>query len=183
MRPSEWLYTASSWIRAQFRYIIICTLIFASVFFWHVVIPEVVFPEEDTSTYIVDVTDPVTFVCRARVIPVPIITWNRGGLPLTGTDIESGDANNLMFGMEDLNSRTIVEPPSLSLVITPGGNVYEAVRNLTVYNTMGIDTGTYTCEADNGVQPNDTQDFELFVQGNSLLLGLLVCYNCNPERS
>ena len=121
-----------------------------------------VFPEEDTFTYIVGVTDPVTFVCRARGIPVPIITWNRGGLPLTGTD--------LMFGMEDLNSRIVLEPPSLSLVMTPGGNVYEAERNLTISNSMGIDTGTYTCEADNGVQPNDTQDFELFVQGNSLLL-------------
>ena len=125
-----------------------------------------VFPEDDTFTYVVNVTDPVTFVCRARGIPVPIITWNRDGLPLIGTDVGSGDTGDLMFGMEDLNSRIVVEPPSQSLVLTPGGNVYEAERNLTVYNTMGIDTGTYTCEADNGVQPNDTQDFELFVQGN-----------------
>ena len=122
-------------------------------------------PEEDTLTYIVNVTDPVTFVCQARGVPVPIITWNRGGLLLTGTD-----ANDMIFDMEDLNSRIVVQPPSQSLIFTSDGNVYEAERNLTIYNTMGIDTGTYTCEADNGVQPNDTQDFKLFVQGNLLLL-------------
>ena len=127
------------------------------------------FPEEDSFTYTVNVTDPVTFVCRARGVPVPIITWNRGGLPLTGTVVGSGGSDDLMFDMEDLNSRIVVDPPSQSLITTPDGSVYEAERNLTIYNTMGIDTGTYTCEADNGVQPNDTQDFELFVQGNSLL--------------
>ena len=127
------------------------------------------FPEEETFTYIVNVTDQATFVCRARGIPVPIITWNRDGLPLTGAIVGSGGSDDLRFDMEDLNSRIIVNPPSQSLIATPDGNVYEAERNLTIYNTMGIDTGTYTCEADNGVQLNDTQDFELFVQGNSLL--------------
>ena len=77
----------------------------------------------------------------------------------------SGDGVDLMFDMEGLNSRIIVEPPSQSLIVTSSGNVFEAERNLTIYNTMGGDTGTYTCEADNGVNPNDTQNFELFIQG------------------
>ena len=129
------------------------------------VIPDIVFPESDSFTYTVNVTDPVTFVCRARGVPVPVITWHRNGLSLNGTDIGLGNGVDFMFDMEGLNSRIIVEPPSQSLILTSIGNVYEAERNLTIYNTMGGDTGTYTCEADNGVNPNDTQDFELFAQG------------------
>ena len=54
-------------------------------------------------------------------------------------------------------------------VRTPGigGYIYSVSRTLTLDITTDADSGTYTCVADNGNMrmPNDTQDFELFVNG------------------
>ena len=54
-------------------------------------------------------------------------------------------------------------------VRTPGigGYIYSVSRTLTLDTTVDADSGTYTCVADNGNMrmPNDTQDFELFVNG------------------
>ena len=58
------------------------------------------------------------------------------------------------------------------LFSTGRGNIYFVRRNLTLYNTMDVDSGTYTCVAFNGnaVDPTDMQNFELFVRGEGYSL-------------
>ena len=94
-------------------------------------------------------TDPVTFTCSATGIPPPEITWIRNGVPFSNTRV------------------TLSNPTMPELYPTDGGNIFLVSRNLTLANTMDADSGTYTCVASNGnaVTPNDTQDFELFVNG------------------
>ena len=54
------------------------------------------------------------------------------------------------------------------MISTATGIIYQVERTLT-FNTTANDTGTYTCEASNinVVQPTATQNFTLFVQGES----------------
>ena len=60
---------------------------------------------------------------------------------------------------------------TLSMAATDGGNVYQVSRTLTLDSATDSDTGDYTCVADNGnaVQPSVSQEFELFVRGESEL--------------
>ena len=57
------------------------------------------------------------------------------------------------------------------MAATDGGNVYQVSRTLTLDSATDSDTGDYTCVADNGnaVQPSVSQEFELFVRGESEL--------------
>ena len=60
---------------------------------------------------------------------------------------------------------------SIASVSTDGGDVYQVNRTLTLDSATDSDTGNYTCVADNGnaVQPSVSQEFELFVSGESEL--------------
>ena len=111
-------------------------------------IPEIIFPNETFAAYIVNVTDPVTFVCIATGIPPPTIQWFRDGVLLS--------------------SGVVLSEPSQTIVPAPMGTgmIYQVERTLT-FNTTASDTDTYTCEASsiNVVQPNVAQNFTLFVQG------------------
>ena len=113
-------------------------------------IPELIFPNETFAGYVVNVTDPVTFVCTATGIPPPTIQWFRDGVLLS--------------------SGVVLSEPSQTLVPAPTGMstgmIYQVERTLT-FNTTASDTDTYTCEACNinEVQPTATQNFTLFVQG------------------
>ena len=111
-------------------------------------IPEIMFPNDSFSGYVVNVTDPVTFECTATGIPPPTIQWLRDGMPLS--------------------SGVILSEPSQTLVsATVGaGIIYQVERTLT-FTTAASNTDTYTCEASNTnvVQPTVTQNFTLFVQG------------------
>ena len=112
-------------------------------------IQNITFPPDNTFTYTVNETDPVTFTCSATGIPPPEITWTRNGVPFSNARV------------------TLSNPTMPELYPTDGGNIFLVSRNLTLANTMDADSGTYTCVASNGnaVTPNDTQDSQLFVNG------------------
>ena len=129
-------------------------------------IPEIIFPSNSFTGYVINVTDSVTFECTATGIPPPTIQWLRGGMLLT-PEGELGSGQSLVSTGE-LNSRLMLGEPSQMMIPTPAGNIYQVERNLT-FNTNGSDTDTYTCMASNinAVQPIATQNFTLFVQGRS----------------
>ena len=114
------------------------------------VIPEIIFPNDSSPGYIVNVTDPVTFVCTATGIPPPTIRWFRDGVLLS--------------------SRVVLSEPSQTTVPAPMGTgmIYQVERTLT-FVTTDSDADTYTCEASNMnvVQSATAQNFTLFVQGNT----------------
>ena len=111
------------------------------------VIPDITFPANDSFTYTVNVTDPVTFECVATGIPPPTIQLFRDGVLLS--------------------SGVMLSEPSQTMVPAPMGTgmIYQVERTLT-FTTAASDTGTYTCEASNinVMQPTVAQNFELFVQ-------------------
>ena len=113
-------------------------------------IPKIIFPNDSFAGYVVNVTDPVTFECTATGIPPPTIQWFRDGVLLS--------------------SGVVLSEPSQTMVSAPMGTgmIYQVERTLT-FTTAANNTGTYTCEASNinVVQPTVTQNFTLFVQGES----------------
>ena len=123
-------------------------------------IPNITFPLESNFTYTVNETDPVTFTCSATGIPPPEITWIRNGVPFSNTRV------------------TLSNPTMPELYSTDGVS-----RNLTLANTVDADSGTYTCVASNGnaVTPNDTQDFELFVNGKLNICTVRVVWIYRPQ--
>ena len=129
-------------------------------------IPEIIFPNDSFTGYVINVTDSVTFECIATGIPPPTIQWFRGDMLLT-PEGELGSGQSLVSTGE-LNSRLMLGEPSQMMIPTPAGNIYQVERNLT-FDTNGSDTDTYTCMASNinAVQPIATQNFTLFVQGRS----------------
>ena len=107
------------------------------------VIPQITFPPSPYN-YVANKTSNVTFVCTATGIPPPMIQW----YPSIGP------------------GRTVALQGSPIPFSTPGGYVWQVNATLTVTNVQQGDTGVYACWASNGVGPNITQNFTLFVQGN-----------------
>jgi len=127
------------------------------------VVPSILFPLLNF-TYVVNETDPVTFMCSATGIPPPEITWTKNGVLLD----------------DNLDPHISLSPSDPELVSTTSGNIYSVSRNLTISNTRDNDSDTYTCVASNGNArtPNVTQEFELVVQGMPQLYSLLPEYCC-----
>ena len=104
---------------------------------------------------IVNQTDSVTFECSATGIPTPLIQWYQGDLLLNGTG-------------PGINSRVNL----ITTETAPLGELSTAISSLTISDTMGGDSGNYTCAATN-VLTNYTEMseerkvviIELFVQG------------------
>jgi len=130
------------------------------------VIPEIIFPNDSFTGYVINVTDTVTFECIATGIPPPTIQWFRGGMLLTPEGMLGNGQSLVSTG--ELNSRLTLGEPSQMMIPTPAGRIYRVERTLT-FSTNGSDTDTYTCMASNinAVQPIATQNFTLFVQGRS----------------
>ena len=116
------------------------------------VVPEIVLPGPGFS-YIVNEFQPIAFVCQATGIPAPTINWYRNGI---------------LFD-EASNNRVSIATPGVSPPEGPN-DVFSVLRTLTFESTRDDDSDTYTCVADNGNRrmPNDTLDFELFVNGRSI---------------
>jgi len=130
------------------------------------VIPEIIFPNESFTGYVINVTDTVTFECITIGIPPPAIQWFRGGMLLTPEGVLGSGQSLVSTG--ELNSRLTLGEPSKMMIPTSAGRIYRVERTLT-FSTNGSDTDTYTCIASNinAVQPNAAQNFTLFVQGRS----------------
>ena len=117
------------------------------------VTPVILFPEDDTFTYIANMTKSVTFFCNATSIPPPSIQWLRSGTLLDG---------NATMGP---NSRVVLSEPMQGLFTIDGeGDVFLVERTISVDPVALEDDGTFTCSATN-VANTDRQDFQLFVQG------------------
>ena len=129
-------------------------------------IPEIIFPNDSFTGYVINVTNTVTFECIATGIPPPAIQWFRGGMLLTPEGMLGSGESLVSTG--ELNSRLTLGEPSKVMIPTSAGRIYRVERTLT-FSTNGSDTDTYTCIASNinAVQPNATQNFTLFVQGRS----------------
>ena len=129
-------------------------------------IPEIIFPNDNFTGYVINVTDTVTFECIATGIPPPAIQWFRGGMLLTPEGVLGNGQSLVSIG--ELNSRLTLGEPSQMMIPTPAGRIYQVERAMT-FSTNGSDTDTYTCMASNinAVQPIATQNFTLFVQGGS----------------
>jgi len=130
------------------------------------VIPEIIFPNDSFTGYVINVTDTVTFKCIATGIPPPAIQWFRGGMLLTPEGMLGNGQSLVSTG--ELNLRLTLGEPSQMMIPTPAGRIYRVERNLT-FSTNDSDTDTYTCMASNinAVQPVATQNLTLFVQGRS----------------
>ena len=90
--------------------------------------------------------------CTAAGIPAPNITWSDpGGLELPNDD----------------NMRVIVEPLTTPQLMADDGYtfLYHVTSTLVITNTNDIDTGNYTCVADNGLGAVDSNTVEVFVRG------------------
>jgi len=130
------------------------------------VIPEIIFPNDSFTGYVINVTDTVTFECIATGIPPPAIQWFRGGMLLTSEGMLGSGQSLVSTG--ELNSRLTLGEPSQMMILTPAGRIYQVERTLT-FSTNGSVTDTYTCMASNinALQSVATQNFTLFVQGRS----------------
>ena len=118
-------------------------------------VPNITFPNQDTFTYTVNESNPVTFFCAASGIPQPEISWTRNGAEFPNT---TDDRVTL--------SDPDITPPTMM------NYLYEVERILNISSTVDADSGTYTCVANNGNArtPNITQDFELVVQGTCVYM-------------
>ena len=132
-------------------------------------IPEIIFPNDNFTGYVINVTDTVTFECIATGIPPPAIQWFRGGMLLTPEGVLGSGQSVVSTG--ELNPHLTLGEPSQMMIPTPAGRIYRVERTLT-FSTNGSDTDIYTCMASNinTVQPVAIQNFTLFVQGMSRTL-------------
>ena len=129
-------------------------------------IPEIIFPNDNFTGYVINVTDTVTFKCIATGVPPPAIQWFRGGMLLTPEGVLGSGQSVVSTG--ELNPHLTLGEPSQMMIPTPAGRIYR-VEHILTFSTNGSDTDTYTCMASNikAVQPIATQNFTLFVQGRS----------------
>ena len=105
---------------------------------------------------VVNQTDSVPFKCSATGIPTPLIQWYQGDLLLNGTGPGINSRVNL----------TTTETPPLN-------NFGISASILTIRDTIGSDTGAYTCAATSVLtnytevaENRDEERIELVVQGD-----------------
>ena len=108
---------------------------------------------------VVNQTNPAIFDCSATGVPTPLIQWYRLDLLLNGT----GLGINLRVNL----TNTV----NVSL-----GEVSTVVSTLSIRDTLGDDSGAYTCVASSVlsnytdiVEERDEESVELFVQGKQTI--------------
>ena len=118
--------------------------------------PTFLFPLENF-TETVNETDSVTFVCVVVGIPPPSISFYRNGTLL---DQSIDHRITLTDNSEPQDSQTAT------------GALSRVSRNLTLDNTMDVDSGTYTCVASIAAA-NVTRNLDLVVQGERIFVACL----------
>ena len=119
------------------------------ILLFHAVNPNITsfLPPGDTR-YVVNVSDPVTFQCRATGVPPPTIQWYRGGRLIVSS----------MDSRLHLSNPTTTAPPRSLATVS---------RTLTISSVMASDADTsYSCNASNAASVGVASEvFEMFVQG------------------
>ena len=126
------------------------------------VIPVVLEPVQDT-TVTVDENTSAEFMCSAAGIPGPEISWVR--VLNNGSTVELTSDSDPRVMLSNPVRDEFFELDADATSIPVFGDVIQVNHTLTLRNTMDGDSGTYRCVASNQAG-NDTQDFELVVQGN-----------------
>jgi hypothetical protein len=111
-------------------------------------------PEEGTVITVDQFTSAI-FDCSAAGIPRPAISWVRVYDNGTIEQLTTAMDPRIMLGLEEEDGGYDLEDV---------GPVTQVNRTLNLSSTLDGDSGTYRCIASN-VAGNNTQDFELVVQG------------------
>ena len=100
--------------------------------------------DEETENFIIN--------CTATGIPPANITWRDPD----GTELPN-----------DNNTRIILRDHTIPQLMADDGYtfLYHVTRSLVITSTNDIDTGNYTCVADNGIVAVDSITVEVFVRG------------------
>ena len=122
-------------------------------------------PVQDT-TVTVDQFTAAQFFCSAAGIPQPMISWVRVMEDGSTVKLTSEMDKRVAFSIPIVNENYSLEDGVASFNAV--GDIFLVNRTLTLNGTMDSDSGTYRCVACNAAG-NDTQNFELIVQGNLLL--------------
>ena len=123
-------------------------------------------PVQDT-TVTVDQFTVAQFFCSAAGIPQPMISWVRVMENESTMELTSETDERVAFSIPIVNENYLLEDGITSFNVV--GDIFLVNRTLTLNGTMDDDSGTYRCVAHNAAG-NDTQNFELVVQGKFHLL-------------
>ena len=127
-------------------------MIYKNGLYFNSVVPNITsYLPDESSHYVVNVTDDITFQCTATGVPPPDLQWYRG------------DAM--------LNTSSMRVTLSSAFVDEPNRAVATVTRELIHSDTSTSDAGTdYSCIASNAAMDGeDSEKFELFVQGLNFL--------------
>ena len=127
----------------------------------HAVVPVILEPVQDT-TVTVDQFTVAQFLCSAAGIPQPMISLVRVMENGSTVELTSEMDDRVAFSIPILNEYYLLEDGVTSFNVV--GDIFLANHTLTLNGTMDSDSGTYRCVARNAAG-NDTQNFELVVQG------------------
>ena len=103
-----------------------------------------VITDEGTPSFLVN--------CTAAGIPPPNITWS------DPSGMELPNDNNARIRLQDHTTAQLMADDGFTFL-------YHVTRSLVITNTNDMDTGIYTCTADNGVVAVDSNTVEVFVRG------------------
>ena len=105
--------------------------------------------DEDTDRFLVN--------CTAAGIPAPNITWS------DPNGIELPNNNNMRIMVQPLTTPQLMADDGFTFL-------YHVTSTLVITNANDIDTGNYTCMADNSVVAVDINAVEVFVRGKYNIL-------------
>ena len=123
-------------------------------------------PVQDT-TVTVDQFTAAQFFCLAAGIPQPMISLVRVMKDGSTVKLTSETDERVAFGIPLVDENYSLEDGITSVDVV--GDIFLINRTLTLNGTVDDDSGTYRCVARNAAG-NDTQNFELVVQGKYHLL-------------
>ena len=120
--------------------------------YYYLIVPPTVITPNNSRVVTDEGTERFLVNCTAAGIPAPIITWS--------------DPDGMKLPNDD-NMRIIVQPLTTPRLMADDGFtfLYYVTSTLVIIDTNDIDTGNYTCIADNDVVTMDSNIIEVFVRG------------------